>query len=172
MGDPRKFRGKYSKPGHPWQKARIEAEKPILKEYGLRTKRELWKMDSNLKAFAKQAKRLIALRGTQAELEKKQLLSRLERLGLVKTGAGLDDVLAINLKNLLDRRLQTLVFKKGLAKTPLQARQFIIHEHVNVGSKVITSPSYIVKLAEEQQVTMTTNSPLANPEHPERRNAK
>lgn len=167
MGDPRKIRGKYSGPGHPWQRARIEAEKELVVEYGLSTKRELWKANSKLKDFANQAKRLIALRTAQAELETKQLLDRVARLGLLKTGAKLDDVLGLTIKNLLDRRLQTLVLRKGMARTPGQARQYIVHEHVMIGPKKITAPSYIVPIAEEAQISFVGNSTLANPEHPE-----
>jgi len=168
MGDPRKFKSKYSRPGHPWQLARIEEERVLVREYGLRTKRELWKVSSKLKVFANQAKRLIALRTEQSALEGKQLLGRLSKLGLLPAGAKLDDVLALNIKNLLDRRLQTIILKKGFARTPLQARQFIIHEHVVVGKRNVTAPSYLVPVGEESSVSLVAASTLANPEHPER----
>jgi len=168
MGDPRKFKSKYSGPGHPWQRARLEEERVLVREYGLSTKRELWKINSKLKDFATQAKRLIALRTVQAELEKKQLLDRVARLGLLPAGAKLDDVLALTVKDLLNRRLQTLVLKKGLARTPMQSRQFIVHEHVMVGPRKITAPSYLVPIVEEALVSFVANSSLANPEHPER----
>jgi len=168
MGDPRKFKSKYSGPGHPWQRARLEDERILVREYGLSTKRELWKINSKLKDFATQAKRLIALRTVQAELEKKQLLDRVARLGLLPAGAKLDDVLALTVKDLLNRRLQTLVLKKGLARTPMQSRQFIVHEHVMVGPRKITAPSYLVPIVEEALVSFVANSSLANPEHPER----
>ncbi|VVB81618.1 30S ribosomal protein S4 [uncultured archaeon] len=168
MGDPRKFRGKYSGPAHPWQAARIEEESLLVREYGMRTKRELWKVVSKLKSFKNQAKSLIALRTEQSKLEGKQLLARLNRLGLLPLTASLDDVLALTLKNLLDRRLQTFVFKKGLARTPLQSRQFIVHEHVFVGKKQVCSPCYLVPVSEEDQIGIIATSSLANPEHPER----
>ena len=168
MGDPRKFKSKFSGPGHPWQRARIEEERVVKREYGLKTKSELWKADSKLKSFAQQAKRLIALRTTQAELEKKQLLGRLNKLGLLPATAKLDDVLALTVRNLLDRRLQTLVLKKGMARTPTQARQYIVHEHVMIGAKKMSAPSYLVPIAEEGTISFVANSTLNNPEHPER----
>jgi small subunit ribosomal protein S4 len=168
MGDPRKFKSKYSGPGHPWQRARLEEEGVLAREYGLATKRELWKVASKLKTFASQAKRLIALRTVQSEREKKQLLDRVARLGLLPAGAKLDDVLALTVKDLLNRRLQTVVLKKGLARTPRQARQFIVHEHILVGSKKVSAPSYLVPVSEENLVSFVSNSSLANPEHPER----
>ncbi len=168
MGDPRRFTNKYSGPAHPWQRARIEEERGLVREYGLKTKRELWKVSSKLKSYANQAKKLIALRTVQAEREKKQLLDRMNRLGLLPAGAKLDDILALNLKDLLNRRLQTLVLKKGLARTPNQARQFIVHEHVMIGPRKISAPSYLVLAAEETQISFVANSSLGNPEHPER----
>src|SRR3989338_9740854 len=137
MGDPKKQRKKFSKPNHPWQKERIEAEKEILKKYGLRRKYEVWKMDSMLKKFLHRAKTIIGERTAQSEIEKKQLLERLYRLGLLKQDSKVEDVLNLRLKNILERRLQTLVCKKQLAKTMRQARQFITHEHVAVGSRKI-----------------------------------
>ncbi len=168
MGDPRKFRGKYSGPGHPWQRARMEVEAVLKREYGLKNKKELWKITSKLKGFADQAKKLIAERGTQAELESKQLLKKIARIGLLPESAKLDDVLGLNIKNLLERRLQTLVLRKGMARTPIQARQFIVHEHVKIGDKKINAPGYIVPMEEESQIAFVQKSTLASAEHPER----
>ncbi len=168
MGDPRKFKSKYSGPGHPWQRARIEEERILSREYGLATKRELWKATSKLKNFAAQAKKLIALRTAQAEIEKKQLLDRVAKYGLLSATAKLNDVLALTVRDLLNRRLQTLIYKKGYARTPRQARQYIVHEHVLVGEKKISAPSYLVPIADEAAISFVSNSSLANPEHPER----
>lgn len=168
MGDPRKFRGKYSGPGHPWQRARMEVEAVLKREYGLKNKTELWKITSKLKSFADQAKKLIAERGTQAELESKQLIKKIARIGLLPESAKLDDVLGLNIKNLLERRLQTLVLRKGMARTSTQARQFIVHEHVKIGDKKINAPGYIVLMEEESQIAFVQKSSLASAEHPER----
>jgi small subunit ribosomal protein S4 len=168
MGDPRRFKSKYSGPGHPWQRARIEEERAVSREFGLSTKRELWKAQSKLKSFAAQAKSLIALRTAQAEVEKKQLLSRVARYGLLSSTARLDDILALTVRDLLGRRLQTLVFKKGLARSPRQARQFIVHEHILVGDKKVSAPSYLVPVADEASISFVSSSSLASAEHPER----
>ena len=152
MGDPKKQRKKFSKPSHPWQKERIEAEKKILKQYGLRRKYEIWKIDSMLKKFLHRAKTIIGERTQQSELEKQQLLSRLYLLGLLKKDSKIEDVLNLSLKDILERRLQTLVYRKELAKTAIQARQFITHEHIAVGDRKITSPSYLVSIEEEPKI--------------------
>jgi small subunit ribosomal protein S4 len=168
MGDPKRIRRKFVGPGHPWQKERIEVEKQLLYDYGLKNKAEIWKMNSKMKDFGGQAKRLIASRGVQADKETKQLLARLSSLGLLTTAADLDDVLGLTVENLLDRRLQTVLVKKGLARSQKQARQFITHRHVLIGGKVITSPSDLVRLSEEAVITFAVRSALANDEHPER----
>ncbi|MBI4918580.1 30S ribosomal protein S4 [archaeon] len=168
MGDIKKIKKNYSPPRHPWEKERIEDEKKILLEYGLKNKTEIWKMNSILKDFTGQAKNLIALKSAQGEREKTQLLGKLQRLGILKAGASLDDVLSLNLKNILERRLQTLVFRKGLAKTARQARQFISHEHVTIGNKTISAPAYLVSVNEENGITFISTSELSNPDHPER----
>ena len=154
MGDPKKQRKKFSKPDHPWRKERIDLEKGILKQYGLRRKYEIWKMDSMLKKFLHRAKTIIGERTSQSDLEKKQLLDRLFILGLLKKDSKVEDVLNLNLKDVLERRLQTLVCRKNLAKTMMQAREFITHEHISVGSKKITTPSYLVSVQEESQIKL------------------
>lgn len=168
MGDPRYQRKKYATPSHPWQKERIEEEKKLLKEYGLKNKKEIWRMESLLSRFKQQAKNLIARNDTQSKKEERQLVEKLTRLNLVKEDAKMDDILSLNIKNIIDRRLQTQVLSKGLAKSINQARQFIVHGHISVEDKKITIPSYLVKLKEETQIKFDDRSSLANSEHPER----
>ena len=154
MGDPRKQRKKFSKPSHPWQKERIAAEKEIVTKYGLKRKNEIWKMDSMLKKLLHRAKTIIGEKTSQSELEKKQLLSRLNMLGLLKKDSKIEDVLNLTLKDVLERRLQTLVQRKQIAKTMMQAREFITHEHIAVGTRKITTPSYLVSVEEEPNIRL------------------
>lgn len=125
-------------------------------------------MVSKLKSYTGQAKKLNAAVGPQADLETKQFLARLQRLGLLKDNLTLDAVLDLKLENVLDRRLQSRVYRQGLAKSMKQARQFITHRHILVNGKVITMPSYIVPIKEESAITFVTNSALASADHPER----
>lgn len=154
MGDPKKQRKKFSTPDHPWRKERIDAEKEIIEQYGLRRKYEIWKMNSMLQKFLNRAKTIIGERNPQSEIEKKQLLDRLHSMGLLKKDSKVEDVLNLKLKDVLERRLQTLLCRKNLAKTMTQARQFITHEYVAVGAKKITAPSYIVSVSEEPQIKL------------------
>lgn len=161
MGDPKKQKKKFSTPSHPWQKERIEAEKEILKQYGLKRKYEIWKMDSTLRKFLNRAKTLIAQRTAQSELEKRQLLERLNSLGLLKKDSKVEDVLNLTLKDLMERRLQTLLTRKQMARTMMQAREFITHEHVAIGDRKVTAPSYLVTVKEEPGIRMVKAINLA-----------
>jgi small subunit ribosomal protein S4 len=152
MGDPRRIKKKYRKPKHPWRADRIEAEKRILREYGLKNKKEIWRAETILRNYRRQARRLLALHTEQARREEKELLKSLARLGLLKKKATLDDVLALKVNDLLDRRLQTVVYKKGLANTPKHARQLIVHGHVTVKGGKVTAPSYLVRAEEEDSI--------------------
>ncbi len=125
-------------------------------------------MQSLLKNFTAQAKNLIPLTTTQAEKEKKQLMTRLQKYGLVPVSATVDAALSLTLRDLLERRLQTQVYKKNLARTMHQARQFITHGHITVSGRKISSPSYLVPTNEEMALGFIPNSTLANAEHPER----
>lgn len=167
MGDPKKSRKKYSKPVHPWQKERIDYEKKIIQEYGLKNKKEIWKTKANLGHYTKRVKSIISKTGDESNEETNVLLTKLQLLGLVKDNAKLDDVLSLSVKEFLERRLQTLVFRKGLVKSIKQARQVITHEHICINGKKISSPSYIVSSAEEQGVSFSASSGFASPDHPE-----
>lgn len=168
MGDPRKIRSKYQGPRHPWNKERIETEKKLLREYGLVNKKELWKVESQVKNYKDIIKGLIARRDEQSDIEREQLFSRLRRLGVIGAEAHADDVLALEIEALLGRRLQTIVFKHELARSIKQARQFITHGHILIGDKKVSVPGYIVPVEEEAMISFSVKSTLFNPEHPER----
>ncbi|MBW2967752.1 30S ribosomal protein S4 [Candidatus Woesearchaeota archaeon] len=168
MGDPKRQRKKYQTSGHPWQAARIEEEKHLTAEYGFKNKTEIWKHVSFLRTATTQAKKLVTLSTPQAEKEKELLLGRLKRYGLLSPEAGLDAILSISLRDVMERRLQTRVYKHNLANSVRQARQFITHEHIAVNGRIVSSPSYLVPLAEEGAISFVETSSLSDEEHPER----
>ncbi|NQV08766.1 30S ribosomal protein S4 [Candidatus Woesearchaeota archaeon] len=172
MGDPKKLKKKYSKPIHPWQKNRIETEKELLKKYGLKNKKEIWKAVSFKKQIADLAKKYVRDTSDQGKKEKIQLLQKLNKYGLLQKTAKLDDVLTIETEDILKRRLQTLVHEKGLSKTSNQARQFITHGHIKISDKKITSPGYVVPSVDESHIEFTVKSTLNDKEHPERAPSK
>ncbi len=168
MGDPKKIRRKYEGPGHPWVASRLESERELRKTFGTKNKKELYKMETALKRFKDQAKQLSSRVDSQAEKEQEQMVSKMISLGLIKPGAGLDDILGLSVTDLMNRRLQTVLVKRLLARTPNQARQLISHGHVTVGNSVITSPGYIVDIEEETKISFRASSAFNNEQHPER----
>lgn len=168
MGNISKLRKKYTTPAHPWQKSRIVEEKKIIKDYGLKNHKELWIMKSFIENAKSQAKTLIPLNTEQSKKEEKQLLDKLTRMGLLNPNSSITDVLNLNVDDVLNRRLQTVVFKKKMAKSMKQARQMIVHGHVLVNNEKITSPSYLVRVDEESTVEFSPKSPFYSEDHPER----
>ncbi len=83
-------------------------------------------------------------------------------------GATTEEVLSLSIKDILERRLQTMVYRKGLARSQTQARQYISHGHITIAGKKMKTPSYLVTKKDESQLAFVENSSLANVEHPER----
>jgi small subunit ribosomal protein S4 len=164
VGDIKKLRKKYVKPGHPWQRDRIRSEILLVGKYGLRNKREVWIARTLLGEFRRRAREVLSLSPSEKAKEEKGLMRRLERYGLVHENSTIDDVLDLTLPSVLERRLQTVVYKLGLAKSIHQARQLIVHGHIAVKESVARSPGRLVKLDEERQVTYAPNSPFTNKE--------
>jgi len=141
---------RYSRPRKLYDKARIENENLLLKRYGLKSKREIWKAEAAVDRIRKQAKSLI----TSSKEEQEKLFEKLRKIGFnIKNTA---DALALNKENWLKRRLQSLVVEKKLARTPKEARQLIAHKHISIGGKRINIPSYIVPVDEEDKIEIKT----------------
>ena len=138
----------------------------MLGSYGLRNKRELWKAQTRLSTIRKQARTLLAATEEVRLREEKILLDSLKRRGLVAETAGLDDILSMTVEDVLNRRLQTMVFKKGMALSALHSRQLITHGHVAVGKRRIMAPSYPVGREEEATIAIVgiKEKPPAEPE--------
>jgi small subunit ribosomal protein S4 len=145
----RRIRKKFKRPRKPWDSKRISDEKALMKAYGLRAKRELWRTQEILRQFRRRARDLIAVEDPEKQ---KILIDRLVKLGILSREAELDDVLALEITNILDRRLQTLVSRRTPAKSPLHARQLITHGHVFLGDRRTKFPSYIVPSEEEGKI--------------------
>ncbi len=173
MGYPGKNRKSYETPKHPWQATRMAAEVELVKRYGLRNKKEVWKAHSGLKKYRELARKLLAesAKGKLAgslKTDADNILNRMKRYGLLKSEAVLDDILSLDVTTFLERRLQTQVHKQGLANTTKQARQFIVHGHISVGGRKVTVPGYIVSKDEELALSYYGSSPLSGDSHPSR----
>lgn len=171
MGDPKKLRKKFDVPSHPWRGERIKEEKELVIKYGLKNKTEVYKAYSYLRSLRSQARNLQASNRTaneQAKKESEQLLKRCLRIGLLKEGSNLQNILGLNVEDVLSRRLQTLVYNKGLSQTPLQARQMIVHGHILLSGRKVTIPGMLVDKRIERELDYTMKSPFTNEEHPMR----
>lgn len=136
----------YSRPKRPFDKARIDEEVIIKKEFGLKNKTEIWKAEAKIKKMREKAKKLI----TASEEDQSALFLRLQKIGLDVNSIA--DILGLDKKDYLNRRLQTIVVKNGIATTPKTARQMIVHKRILVNNSVVDSPSYIVPTALEETI--------------------
>jgi len=138
----------YSKPKRPFDKQRIDEEAEIKKEFGLKNKKEIWKAEARIKSIREKGKKLIL-----ADAEEQQILfDKLKKIGLNVNSIG--DILSLDKKNYLQRRLQTILVNKKIARTPKEARQLITHKKVLVNRNVVNSPSYIVPVEFENQISL------------------
>lgn len=170
LGQPKKCRRKFDTPPHPWQEDRILAENELLKKYGLTNKKEIWKAESKLRKYRRQARLLLAktTEDIQAEKEKEQLIDNLIKYGILSSGADINEVLALNVDDVLQRRLQTIAYMKGLSNSLKQSRQFIVHGHIAVNDRRVTVPGFLVKKCDEDNITYDNYSPLVDELHPMR----
>lgn len=153
MGDPRKSKNKYESPKKLWEAERIRSEKKLCRIYGLKNSREVWIALHELKKARREAMKYLTL-GEEAAAQKAQpLMRRLEKFGIIAAESKVDDVLSLSVENFLDRRLQTRLMKKGLARTASQARQLITHGFIAVKGRRITVPSYMVSIEEDSLIS-------------------
>ena len=164
LGSNTKF---YETPNHPYQGERIAEESGLLGRYGLKNKEELWRAQSELRSYRREARKLLGT-GQSGHDEASEFLARLQRIGVLGETDSLDDVLSLSITDVLERRLQTIVYRKGLANTPNQARQFISHGHITLDGQRASIPSMKVEVALEDEVDFDANSPIADELHPER----
>jgi len=173
MGYPGKNHKSYQTPKRPFEKMRIEEETRLVIEYGLRNKREVWKAQAILRKYRKGARELLALMSGAMDralfdAKKAELITSMQRQGLLGPDAEIDDVLSLKLQVALERRLQSIVYRRGLARSPKQARQMVIHGHIAIGGRRITIPSYRVSRVEESQISYYGASPFTSESNPEK----
>jgi len=138
----------YSKPKRPFDKQRLDEEAIVKKDFGLKNKKEIWKAEAKVKLIREKAKKLISAEA----VEQQKLFNQLNKIGLNVNSIA--DVLSLDKKDYLNRRLQTVLVKKNLATTMKSARQLITHKKVLVNSVVINKPSYIVPVDFEKGISL------------------
>lgn len=166
MGDPKKKHKKYKTPESPYDEERLQEELRLLGIYGLRNKRELWRHRTILRKYRQIAREMLSMETAKRIQGERELINKLYALGLTRRDATLEEALDLTIEDILERRLQTLVFRRRMASSLFQARQLIVHGHIAVEGKKVTSPSYIVARREENKVEYAPSSPLAQGSHP------
>lgn len=169
MGYPGKNRKTFSRPRTPFQADRIAAEVEVVKAFGLRNKKELWKAQAVIRKYRHISRTLLAAAALGEESpDQLAVLSRLKKFGLLKEDGDLDAILSMKVTDLLERRLQTQVYRQGLANSLRQSRQFITHGHIMVSGRKMTVPGYLVRRGDEMTIDYYGGSPMAKEGHPER----
>ncbi len=161
MGHPRKARKKYDTPSHPWNADRIKEENHLSTKYGLKNKKEIWKADSRVEKYRREARIILGMDLDEREEEEEELLDHLVRYGFISPNAKLEEVLDLSVEDILRRRLQTLVYRKGFAHTAKEARLFIVHGHITLNGRKINVPGHLVRKIDENNIDFYPGSSVA-----------
>ena len=141
-----------------------------MNDYALKNKKEIRRAEFRIAKYKDIAKQLNRTTETKESDEAKHFLAKLKNMGfLPQEASALDEVLDMRVRDILERRLSNVIYKHKMAKSPQQARQFVVHGHIKVGETLVSSPSYLVPVADEVKVTFSDRSSLSDENHPERK---
>lgn len=173
MGYPGKNTKQYSSPKRRFEKSRIASERVLAITYGLRNKREIWRATNVLRKHRGGAREVLAMISSVGETprtvaRRDELINTLQRYGMIGANAAMDDILSLKVEDILERRLQTIVHRKGLARSPKQARQLITHGHIAINGQRVSVPSYMVSVSEEASIAYYATSSLSDDANGER----
>jgi len=166
LGDPKKQRKKFDTPRFRWRKDILQEELKLIGQYGLRNKHELWRHKTTLSKTRGIARSLISKTSEERSKMENEQLAKLKNVGILQETAVLDNVLDLTIEDILERRLQTIVFRKQLARTIFQSRQLITHGHITINGRRVTIPGYLVRKSEETLLVYSPESAVANQAHP------
>merc|ERR1712230_217843 len=159
----RNFSKTSNPPRRPFEKERLDAELKLIGTYGLKNKREIWRVRLALAKIRATARTLLTKdeKDPQRIFEGQALMRRMIRYGILdEDKQRLDYVLELKVENVMERRLQTLVFKRGLAKSIHHARVLIRQRHIRVGRQIVNVPSFMVRVESQPHIEFATNSPF------------
>ncbi|ORY93808.1 40S ribosomal protein S9 [Syncephalastrum racemosum] len=161
-GAPRNYSKTYKVPKRPYESARLDQELKLIGEYGLKNKKEVWRVGLTLSKIRRAARELLTLdeKDPKRLFEGNALIRRLVRIGVLdENHMKLDYVLGLKIEDFLERRLQTQVFKLGLAKSIHHARVLIRQRHIRVGKQIVNIPSFVVRLESQKHIDFALTSP-------------
>lgn len=135
-----------------WNLQRIHAHGELKKEYGLKNMKELWKVQSNMSRIRGNVRELLS-GGAQNPIIEQNIKASLARLSIVQGDANLDNLLELHENAFLERRLQSIVFRKGMARSMKQSRQLITHGFISINGRKVSRPGYMVSVDDEKSIT-------------------
>lgn len=147
----KKLKKQYETPTEAWDEERIEQEKELIEEFGLRNKKEVYRAESELRGLRRQARKAIA---ADSDDQTEPLLERAHNLGLIKNDGTIEDLLSLDTRDFLNRRIQTAVERKGFADTVKEARQLVVHGHIYVDDQKVSVPGYLLTQDEEKELEL------------------
>ncbi|KAF6007150.1 ribosomal 40S subunit protein S9B [Brettanomyces bruxellensis] len=159
---PRNHSKTYSVPKRPFEIARLDGELKLCGEYGLKNKHEIYRIGYQLSKIRRAARDLLTMdeKNPRRLFEGNALIRRLVRVGILpEDKMKLDYVLSLKIEDFLERRLQTQVFKLGLARSVHHARVLIRQRHIAVGKQLVTIPSFMVRLDSQKHIDFAATSP-------------
>merc|ERR1712146_422916 len=159
----RNFSKTSKNPKRAYDKERLDHELQMLGTYGLKNKREIGRVGLILSKVRAVARDLLTLdeKDPRRIFEGQALMRRMIRYGILdEDKQRLDYVLALKIEDFLERRLQTLVFKRGLAKSIHHARVLIRQRHIRVGRQIVTVPSFMVRVESQPHIEFSLTSPF------------
>ena len=148
-------------PRKPFDSQRLINELKIVGAYGLRNKREVWRIQLTLAKLRKAARSLLTLSESdpRRQFEGDAIIRRIVKLGLLKENERkLDYVLGLTTNQFMERRLQTLVAQRKLAYSVHHARVMIRQRHIAIGKQLVNIPSYLVRVSSEQHIAIAPTS--------------
>merc|ERR1712185_140189 len=159
----RNFSKTSKRPRRSYDKERLDAELKLIGTYGLKNKREIWRIGLVLSKVRAVARQLLTLeeRDPQRVFQGQALMRRMIRYGILdEDKQRLDYVLALKIEDFMERRLQTLVFKRGLAKSIHHARVLIRQKHIRVDRQIVDIPSFMVRVESQPHIDFALSSPF------------
>ena len=148
-------------PKKPFDKDRLINELRIVGVYGLRNKREVWRVQLTLAKLRKAARQLLTLPqdDPRRQFEGDAIIRRIVKLGLLKENERkLDYVLGLTINQFMERRLQTLVAQRKIADSIHHARVMIRQRHIAIGKQLVNIPSFMVRVSSEQHIAIAPTS--------------